>query len=60
MRFLQAAKDANSEEQALTLCAEVDYIMYVCAYLLKLGQPLNVYISSAALTKLGERVPLAR
>jgi len=29
VRFLQAAQDANSEEQTLTLCAEVEYIMYV-------------------------------
>lgn len=28
-RFLQAAQDANSGEQILTLRAEVEYIMYV-------------------------------
>jgi hypothetical protein len=28
-RFWQAAQDSNSGEQILTLCAEVEYIMYV-------------------------------
>lgn len=35
-RFWEAALDANSAEQVLTLRAEVEYIMYV-GFLLKTG-----------------------
>lgn len=58
VRFWQAAQDANSEDQTLTLRAEVEYIMYVG--LLKARLTPYHYISSAALAKLGGRVPLAR
>jgi hypothetical protein len=57
-RFWQAALDANSAEQVLILHAEVDYIMYVRC-LLETGLASYRYVSSAALTKLAERVPLA-
>jgi len=57
-RFWQAALGANSAEQILTLRAEVEYIMYVRS-LLETGSAPYRYVSSAALAKLGERVPLA-
>jgi hypothetical protein len=42
----------------MTLRAEVEYIMYV-GLLLEAGLALYGHISSAALAKLGDRVPLA-
>jgi len=42
VRFWQAAQEANSEEQMLTLRAEVEYIMYV-QQLLKVGQVPYTY-----------------
>lgn len=57
-RFWQAAQDANSGEQILTLRAEVEYIMYV-KLLIEVGLAAYRHISSAALAKLGERIPLA-
>jgi hypothetical protein len=57
-RFWQAALDANSAEQVLTLRAEVEYIMYV-RLLLETGLEPHRHVCSAALVKLGERVPLA-
>jgi hypothetical protein len=57
-RFWQAALDANSAERVLTLRAEVEYIAYV-RLLLETGLASHSHVSSAALAKLGERVPLA-
>ncbi len=57
-RFWQAALDANSAEQVMSLRAEVEYIMYV-ELLLEAGFAPYRCISSGALAKLGERVPLA-
>ena len=57
-RFWEAALDANSAEQVLTLRAEVEYIMYV-RLLLETGLGPYSHGSSVALAKLGERVPLA-
>ena len=57
-RFWQAALDANSAEQVLTLRAEVEYIMYV-KLLLEIGLAPYRHVSRAALAKLGERVQLA-
>jgi hypothetical protein len=57
-RFWQAAQDANSGEQILTLRAEVEYIMYVGLHF-EAGLVPYRHIFSAALAKLGERVPLA-
>jgi hypothetical protein len=57
-RFWQAAQDANSGEQIMTLRAEVEYIMCV-KLLLESGLAPYRHIFSAALEKLGERVPLA-
>lgn len=57
-RFWQAALDANSAEQVLTLRAEVEYIVYV-RLLLETGLAPYSHVSSAALAKLGERAPLA-
>ena len=42
VRFCQAAQDANSEEQILTLRAEVEYIMCVRGCFSKLAQLLSV------------------
>jgi hypothetical protein len=44
--------------QNLTFCVDVEYIMYV-GLLDKYGLHLYRRISSAALVRLGERVPLA-
>ena len=57
-RFWQAALDANSAEQVLTLRTEVEYIVYV-RLLLETGFAPYSHVSSAALAKLGERIPLA-
>jgi hypothetical protein len=57
-RFWQAALDANSAEQVQTLRVEVEYIMYVRS-LLETGLAPYSHASSAALAKLGQRVPLA-
>jgi predicted XRE-type DNA-binding protein len=38
VRFWHAAQDANSEEQSMTLRAEIDYIMYV-ELLVETGPP---------------------
>jgi hypothetical protein len=57
-RFWEAALDANSAEQVPTLRAEVEYITYV-KLLLETGLASHSHVSSAALAKLGERVPLA-
>jgi hypothetical protein len=57
-RFWQAALDANSADQVQTLRAEVEYIMYV-RLLLETGLGPYGHVSSVALAKLGERVPLA-
>jgi hypothetical protein len=57
-RFWQAALDANSAEQVLTLRVEVEYIMYVMLLLETSLAPYR-HASRAALAKVGERVPLA-
>jgi hypothetical protein len=58
-RFWQAALDANSAEQVLTLRVEVEYIMYVMLHLLETSLAPYRHTSRAALAKVGERVPLA-
>jgi hypothetical protein len=57
VRFWQAARDANSEEQSLALRAQVEYIMYV--ELSPRNSVAHLSVTSSALAKLGERLPLA-
>ena len=59
VRFWQAAQDANSEEQTLALRAQVEYIMYVGFSLRSWFNRSSPRVTSSALAKLGERVPLA-
>jgi hypothetical protein len=60
VRFWKAAQDANSEEQSLALRAQVEYIMYVdFSPRLEACSITHLRVDSSALTKLGERVPLA-
>jgi hypothetical protein len=58
VRFWQAARDANSEEQSLALRAQVEYIMYV-ELSPRNSSVAHLSVTSSALAKLGERLPLA-